>query len=345
MNSLVKRHPTSLINFLLGSSPFHHHHLDENYRRTWSRCLAVKANPKSQSTTVVDVKEENLRLVALYVRREAEKRTPTPRRCGVIALKLGMVQMFDDWGERLPITVLQLEGNVVVEHKTMERDGYLAMVVGSGPTKEKHLTKPVIGLYAKNEIPELRRRLDEFRVTPEYVLPIGSKVEAKHFVPGQMLDVCGTTIGKGFQGAMKRWGFSGQQDSHGTSRAHRSLGGTGSRQDPGRVFKGKKMHGHMGVRRKTIQNLFLFAIDPVNNRLFVKGHVPGHAGNVVRVTDAIKFPRQHRDDPVLTKLMASSPLWSATPVPLEERRKSSDKRVDDAGLVYAIKASKDPLSA
>ena len=217
--------------------------------------------------------------------------TVESRRTGVLALKVGMLTLFDHWGEAVPTTVLQMEGNVVLKQKTPEKDGYTALVVASGPVKAKHVKKPVAGEFAAAQV-ELRRHLQEFRISPDASLSVGTKLDARHFCPGQFVDVCGTTIGKGFQGAMKRHGFRGQQETHGTSVAHRSLGATSACQDPGKVWKGKRMHGHMGVDRVTTQNLEVVAIDAVRDLIFVKGAVPGHKGNYVRVTDAIKQPMQ-----------------------------------------------------
>jgi len=234
---------------------------------------------------------------------------PTSRRTGVLALKVGMLTMFDHWGVALPVTVLQMEGNVVLKAKTEERDGYTAVVVASGPVKAKHVPKPVAGEFAVAQV-ELRRHLQEFRVSKDALLPAGTKLDARHFSAGQFVDVCGITIGKGFQGAMKRHGFRGQHASHGTSRAHRSLGGTSARQDPGKVWKGKRMHGHMGVDRVTTQNLHVVAVDPVRDLVFIKGAVPGHKGNYVRVTDAIKQPEQFttlRLQPAFPTFIGSKP--------------------------------------
>ena len=258
-----------------------------------------------------------------------------------------MMRIYDEWGQAMPITVLQLEDNIVVEHRTLERDGYQALIVGAGPVKEKHLTKPVIGLYQKNKIDTLKKRLVEFRVTSDSIIPIGSKIEARHFLPGQLVDVAGITIGKGFQGGMKRWGFRGQQESHGTSRSHRSLGSISSWTDGSRTWKGKKMHGHMGVKRKTIQNLLLYAIDPINNRLFVKGHVAGHAGNVVEVYDAVKHSNQFKENPALKDMKLPLPTFLSSSSSLEENQKLLEEEKEEKktnNWLIMKKQTKDPLS-
>jgi large subunit ribosomal protein L3 len=217
--------------------------------------------------------------------------TPQSRRTGVMAMKVGMLTMFDSWGVATPVTVLQMEGVVVLKRKEPALHGYCALVLAAGPAKAKHVNKPQMGEFAKAGL-ELRRRVEEFRVTPDALLAVGTKLDARHFSPGQDVDVCGVTIGKGFQGAMKLHGFRGQQETHGTSVSHRSLGATSACQDPGRTWKGKRMHARMGVDRVTTQNLAVFAVDPVRDLIFVKGCVAGHKGNYVRVTDSVKKPLQ-----------------------------------------------------
>ncbi len=175
-------------------------------------------------------------------------------RSGVIAQKVGMTRIFTDAGEHVPVTVLRLENLQVLSHRTKEKNGYVAVQVGGGSRKPARLTKAERGAFAKAEV-EPKRKLAEFRVSPENLIDVGAEITADHFVPGQFVDVTGTTQGKGFQGAMKRWNFGGLRASHGVSISHRSLGSTGQRQDPGKVFKGKKMAGQMGGERVTTQNL------------------------------------------------------------------------------------------
>jgi large subunit ribosomal protein L3 len=169
-------------------------------------------------------------------------------------MKVGMLSIWDKWGERHAVTILQLDNCEVVQTKTEKSDGYTALQVGVGEAKFKQVNKPLLGHFQKNNITP-KRKLEEFRVTPDAVLPPGTKIEALHFVAGQLIDVSGITKGKGFQGVMKRWNFGGGRATHGNSLAHRIPGSTGCRQDPGRVFKNKKMAGRMGGERVTIQNL------------------------------------------------------------------------------------------
>jgi large subunit ribosomal protein L3 len=208
-------------------------------------------------------------------------------RTGILAQKLGMTRVFDAEGGHVPVSVLRVEECEVVAARRPERDGYVAVQLGVGRAKAKKVTKPMRGHFAKAKVmPKVK--LAEFRVSEDALLEPGTALTVGHFVIGQFVDVCGTSIGKGFAGAMKRWGFKGLRASHGVSVAHRSHGSTGNRQDPGRVFKGKKMAGHMGDRRVTVQNLEVVGIDHERGLLLVKGAVPGSRGGYVRVTDAIK---------------------------------------------------------
>jgi len=211
-------------------------------------------------------------------------------RTGVIAKKMGMTRVFDDAGVHVPVTVLALEGCQVVAQKTADRDGYVALQLGAGSAKAKNLSKPERGHFGKAEV-EPKARLVEFRVAEDAVLDVGAELSADHFVAGQLVDVTGNTQGKGFAGAMKRWGFGGLRATHGVSVSHRSHGSTGQRQDPGRVFKNKKMAGHMGDRRRTQQNLEIVGTDVERGLLFVRGSVPGHKGAWLIVRDAAKVAR------------------------------------------------------
>jgi large subunit ribosomal protein L3 len=208
-------------------------------------------------------------------------------RTGILAQKLGMTRVFDADGSHVPVSVLRVEECEVVAARRPERDGYAAVQLGVGRAKAKKVTKPMRGHFAKAKVMP-KAKLAEFRVSEDALLEPGTPLTVGHFVIGQFVDVCGTSIGKGFAGAMKRWGFKGLRASHGVSVAHRSHGSTGNRQDPGRVFKGKKMAGHMGDRRVTVQNLEVVGIDRERGLLLVKGAVPGTRGGYVRVTDAIK---------------------------------------------------------
>ena len=211
-------------------------------------------------------------------------------RTGVIAKKMGMTRLFQDDGRHVPVTVLQLDGVQVVARREKDRDGYTAVQVGAGSAKAKNVAKPQRGHFGKAEV-EPKAILCEFRVEEDGLLDVGAELSADHFVAGQMVDVSGRTQGKGFAGAMKRWGFGGLRATHGVSVSHRSHGSTGNRQDPGRVFKNKKMAGHMGARNRTQQNLEIVRTDPIRGLLFVKGSVPGHKGSWLTVSDAIKLPR------------------------------------------------------
>ncbi len=216
-------------------------------------------------------------------------------RSGVIAQKIGMTRIFTDAGEHVPVTVLRLENLQVLAHRTEEKNGYTAIQVGGGTRKPSRLTKSDRGTFAKAEV-EPKRKIAEFRVSPENLIDVGAEITADHFVPGQFVDVTGTTQGKGFQGPMKRWNFGGLRATHGVSVSHRSHGSTGQRQDPGKVFKGKKMAGHMGDERVTTQNLVVAKIDKARGLVMVRGAVPGSKGGWVVVRDAVK-KAAHADVP------------------------------------------------
>ncbi len=216
-------------------------------------------------------------------------------RTGVIAKKMGMTRLFQDDGRHVPVTVLSLEGCQVVSVRDKERDGYVAVQLGAGSAKAKNVAKPQRGAFGKAEV-ELKAKLVEFRVADDTTLDVGAELSADHFVAGQIVDIQGVTQGKGFAGAMKRWGFGGMRATHGVSISHRAHGSTGNRQDPGRVFKNKKMAGHMGARNRTQQNLEIVRTDVERGLLFVKGSVPGSKGGWLLVKDAVKVAR-HADAP------------------------------------------------
>ena len=208
-------------------------------------------------------------------------------RSGVIAKKVGMTRLFMEDGRQIPVTVLQLDNLQVVDQRTVERDGYTAVQLGAGVAKAKRTSQPMRGHFARANVAP-KRKLAEFRVDPENLIEIGAEISAEHYVAGQKVDVSGTSIGKGFAGAMKRHNFGGLRASHGVSISHRSHGSTGQCQDPGKVFKGKKMAGHMGAARVTTQNLEVVRIDADRNLIMVKGAVPGSKGGWVTVKDAVK---------------------------------------------------------
>jgi large subunit ribosomal protein L3 len=211
-------------------------------------------------------------------------------RTGVIAKKMGMTRLFQADGRHVPVTVLQLEEVQVVARREMDRDGYTAVALGAGKAKAKNVAKPQRAAFGKAEV-EPKAKVVEFRVAEDALLDVGATISADHFVAGQFVDIRGVTQGKGFAGAMKRWGFGGLRATHGVSVSHRSHGSTGNRQDPGRVFKNKKMAGHMGARNRTQQNLEIVRTDAARGLIFVKGSVPGAKGGWLQVTDAVKMPR------------------------------------------------------
>jgi large subunit ribosomal protein L3 len=211
-------------------------------------------------------------------------------RTGLIAQKMGMTRLFAEDGRHVPVTVLKVENCQVVAQKTLERDGYYGLQLGVGTAKVKNVTKPERGHFAKAKV-EPKRRLGEFRVAEDALVDVGTEIKPSHFVSGQIVDVVGTSIGKGFAGAMKRHNFGGLEASHGVSISHRSHGSTGNSQDPGRVFKGKKMAGHMGDKRVTVQNLEVFATDDEEGLILIRGAVPGAKGGFVLISDAVKKPR------------------------------------------------------
>lgn len=208
-------------------------------------------------------------------------------RTGVIAKKIGMTRVFAADGAHVPVTVLALEGCQVVAQRTEEKDGYTAVQLGAGTRKAKNVAKPQRGHFAKASV-EPKAKLKEFRVSPENLVEVGAEIAADHFVSGQKVDVAAITIGHGFTGAMKRWNFGGLRATHGVSLSHRSHGSTGQRQDPGKVFKGKKMAGHYGTERVTVQNLEILRTDVERGLILVKGATPGAEGTWVEVRDAVK---------------------------------------------------------
>ncbi len=241
-------------------------------------------------------------------------------RTGLIAKKLGMSRIFEVDGTHVPVTVLQVNGLEVVAVKTKEKDGYTSVQLGCGDIKAKNLTKPMKGYFAKANI-EPKSKLAEFRVSEDCLLNVGDKLSVEHFVAGQFVDVCGTSIGKGFAGVMKRHNFGGLEASHGVSISHRSHGSTGQRQDPGKVFKGKKMAGHMGDERVTVQNLKVVAVNADKGLIMVKGGVPGSDNSWVYVTDAVKKSASVKlpmpaglikvDEPVAAKAEVEAPAENA----------------------------------
>jgi large subunit ribosomal protein L3 len=216
-------------------------------------------------------------------------------RTGLLAQKLGMTRIFAADGNHVPVTVLKVDHCQVVAVRTDETNGYNAVQLGVGKAKVKNVSKAQRGHFAKAKV-EPKQKLAEFRVSKENLLEVGAELSVAHFIAGQFVDVVGTTIGKGFAGSMKRWNFGGLRATHGVSVSHRSHGATGGRQDPGRVFKNKRMAGHMGQRWRTQQNLVVMATDPAKGLVMVKGSVPGAEGSYVTIADAAKVPA-HKDTP------------------------------------------------
>jgi large subunit ribosomal protein L3 len=210
-------------------------------------------------------------------------------RTGLIAKKLGMTRLFDGAGTHTPVTVLSLEGCQVTAQRTREKDGYVALQLGAGSKKPKNTSQAERGQFAKALV-EPKRRVVEFRVSEDNLIDVGAEFTADHFVAGQKVDVSGLTVGKGFAGAMKRWNFRGMRATHGVSVTHRAHGSTGQRQDPGKVFKNKKMAGHMGQDNVTTLNVTVFRVDVERGLILLKGAVPGTEGGWVKIRDAVKRP-------------------------------------------------------
>ena len=208
-------------------------------------------------------------------------------RSGVIAQKVGMTRIFTDAGEHVPVTVLRLANCQVIGHRTKDKNGYVALQLGAGSRKAKTLSRAERNNFAVAKV-EPKRKVVEFRVDEEAMIPVGAEITADHFVVGQFVDVVGTSIGKGYAGGMKRWNFGGLRASHGVSISHRSIGSTGGRQDPGKSFKNKKMPGHLGVDRVTTLNLKVMQTDVERGLILVEGAVPGAKGGWITVRDAVK---------------------------------------------------------
>jgi large subunit ribosomal protein L3 len=216
-------------------------------------------------------------------------------RSGVIAQKLGMTRVFTEAGDHVPVTVLKLGKCQVLGHRTKDKNGYVALQLGSGTRKVNNVPKAERGNFAIAKV-EPKRKLAEFRVSDDALIPVGAEITADHFAVGQFVDVTGTSIGKGFAGGMKRWHFGGLRATHGVSVSHRSIGSTGGRQDPGKTFKNKKMPGHMGVDRVTTLNLKVVQTDVERGLILVEGAVPGAKGGWITVRDAVK-KSPHKDTP------------------------------------------------
>ena len=274
-------------------------------------------------------------------------------RSGVIAKKLGMTRLFMEDGRQIPVTVLQMENLQVVAQRTAERDGYTAVQLGAGEAKAKNVTQPMRGHFAKSNVAP-KRKVTEFRVSPENLIEVGEEITADHYFEGQFVDVAGVSIGKGFAGAMKRHNFAGLRASHGVSVSHRSHGSTGGRQDPGKVFKGKKMAGHMGSVHVTVQNLQVVKTDAERGLIMVKGAVPGAKGGWVTIKDAVKKPepenvilpaalRSHAEEAARAAEKAAEEA-AAAEAEAEARRQAEEQAAQEAALKKAeeeLKAGKE----
>ncbi len=245
-------------------------------------------------------------------------------RTGLVATKLGMTSVLSN-DRSIPVTLLQVKDPVVIGQKTEERDGYNAVVIGVETAKPKHVNKPQKGIFAKAKV-EAKRKLVEFRVAKENLVPVGSEILPSHFVTGQFVDIQGVTIGRGFAGVMKRHNFRGLEASHGVSVSHRSHGSTGQRQDPGKVFKGKKMAGHMGSVNVTTQNIEVVQVDDELGLIVVRGSVPGAEGSRVIIKDAVKIMApQDATYPAKIKTANPQPSEASAGEPVSEETKQENQ--------------------
>lgn len=246
------------------------------------------------------------------------------RRSGVIAQKMGMTRVYSDAGEHIPVTVLKVDNCQVVAQRTVESNGYTALQLGVGTRKVKNTPKALRGHFAASNV-EPKRRVAEFRVSEDSLVDVGAEITADHFVSGQYVDVVGTSIGKGFAGAMKRHNFGGMRASHGVSVSHRAHGSTGQCQDPGKVFKGKKMAGHLGAERVTTQNLVVVKTDADRGLILVRGSVPGAKGGWIMISDAIKrtLPAE-APMPAAIRASAAAPVVEEAPAEAPASEESAE---------------------
>lgn len=245
-------------------------------------------------------------------------------RTGVIARKEGMTRIFTEDGRQVPVTVLKIDNCQVVGVRNDEKHGYTAVQLGAGNAKVNRTSKAMRGVFGAAKV-EPKQKMAEFRVDAANILEVGAEISAEHYVAGQFVDVQGITVGKGFAGAMKRWNFGGHRASHGNSVTHRSHGSTGQRQDPGKVFKGKKMAGHLGRETVTTQNLVVAGIDLEDNLVLIKGSVPGPDNGWVLITDAVKMPA-NKDAPVPAGLKQSAKSAKAAEAPAAEEAPAEEAK-------------------
>ncbi|MDE0209724.1 MAG: 50S ribosomal protein L3 [Boseongicola sp. SB0667_bin_21] len=263
-------------------------------------------------------------------------------RSGVIAKKVGMTRLFMDDGKQVPVTVLLLDKLQVVAQRTPERDGYAAVQLGAGAARAKRTSQAMRGHFAAAKV-EPKRKIAEFRVDPENLIEVGEEITANHYFEGQFVDVSGTSIGKGFAGAMKRHNFRGLRASHGVSISHRAHGSTGQCQDPGRVFKGKKMAGQMGAVRVTTQNLQVVRTDADRGLIMVKGAVPGSKGGWVTINDAVKKPVP--DNVILPAALKSDAAAAARAAEEAAEAAAAEAEAAAAGAAEAEQAALDAAEA
>ena len=263
-------------------------------------------------------------------------------RSGVIAKKVGMTRLFQEDGRQIPVTVLQLESLQVVAQRTAEKDGYTAVQLGAGTAKAKRTSAAMRGHFAAAKV-EPKRKVAEFRVAEENLIAVGEEIIASHYFEGQFVDVSGTSIGKGFAGAMKRWNFGGLRATHGVSISHRSHGSTGQCQDPGKVFKGKKMAGHMGAAKITTQNLVVVKTDADRGLIMVKGAVPGSKGNWVTIKDAVKKPAS--DSVIYPAALASAAAEAAKMAEAAAAEAAAAEEAAAAAAAEAEQAAADAAEA
>jgi large subunit ribosomal protein L3 len=263
-------------------------------------------------------------------------------RSGVVAQKVGMTRVFTEAGEHVPVTVLRLAQCQVVAHRTKDKNGYVALQLGSGSRRANNMNKADRGYFGKQNV-EPKRKLAEFRVSEDALIPVGAEITADHFIPGQFVDVCGITIGKGFAGGMKRWNFAGLRASHGVSISHRSIGGTGGRQDPGKTFKNKKMPGHLGVERVTTLNLKVVQTDVDRGLILVEGAVPGAKSGWVTVRDAVK-KKLPKEAPKPGKFRVSEAVEAKSAKTESKAESKAESKTESTGEAELAKSAQAPNS-
>ncbi|KAK3272697.1 54S ribosomal protein L3 [Cymbomonas tetramitiformis] len=255
--------------------------------------------------------------------------TPESKRTGLVAVKVGMTSTWDEHGVVMPLTVLWVDDCEVVQLKTEVNDNINSLQLGAGSKRAKNVNGRLLGHFANLGVP-IKDKLSEFRVSEDALMPVGTPLNVSHFVAGQYVDIQGVSKGKGFQGVMTRWGFRGGPASHGATKSHRGAGSTGQCQDPGRTFKGKKMAGRMGNKKRTVQSVWVWKVDPARNLMFVLGQVPGNRGGFLRVKDAIRKKPDMDRTPFPTYILPQDELWEDMPVLTAPARKNYWDRFNKA---------------